>query len=163
MNTKRTWQGVIVVAIGLFLAVAPLLAEEPIDESEYPYCCQSNWSNGSRGRYMNFDGSKAETLDGEVISVDTNPSRMGNWQGTHLMVNTNKETIEVHIAPSWYLAEQEFEISPQDNVVIRGSRVKIDGEEAIIAREIKKGDKTLVLRDENGVPMWRGQGRSGRR
>ena len=47
--------------------------------------------------------------------------------------------------------------------MIRGSRVKIDGEEAIIAREIKKGDKTLVLRDENGVPMWRGQGRSGRR
>jgi len=163
MNTKRTWQVFIVVVIGLFLAVAPLFAEEPIDDSEYPYCCQENWSNGRRGRYINFDGGKVETLDGKVISVDANPSRRGNFQGTHLMVNTNKETIEIHVAPSWYLAEQEFEISPQDNLTIKGSRIKVDGEEAIIAREIIKGDKTLVLRDENGIPMWRGQRRSGQR
>ncbi|MEO0927606.1 MAG: DNA-binding protein, partial [Cyanobacteria bacterium J06643_13] len=78
-------------------------------------------------------------------------------------VNTNKETIDIHVAPSWYLAEQEFEISPQDNLTVKGSRIKVDGEEAIIAREIIKGDKTLVLRDENGIPMWRGQRRSGQR
>jgi hypothetical protein len=27
---------------------------------------------------------------------------------------------------------------------------------ALIAREIKKGDKTMTLRDENGRPLWSG-------
>ena len=71
------------------------------------------------------------------------------------MIKTPQETIEVHVAPSWYLAEQDFEIDTEEKVIVIGSRINIDGEEAIIAREIKKGDRTLTLRDENGFPMWR--------
>ncbi|MGB5634584.1 MAG: hypothetical protein WBM86_17630 [Waterburya sp.] len=37
----------------------------------------------------------------------------------------------------------------------KGSRISIDGKPAIVAREIRKGDRILVLRDENGIPMWR--------
>ena len=73
------------------------------------------------------------------------------------MINTDKETIEVHVAPSWYLADQDFEITTKDNIVIKGSRINVDGKPAIIAREIKKGDRILVLRDKNGVPLWSGK------
>ena len=34
--------------------------------------------------------------------------------------------------------------------------VKIDGKEALIASEVKKGDETLVLRDSAGIPAWAG-------
>jgi hypothetical protein len=34
--------------------------------------------------------------------------------------------------------------------------VKIEGADALIAREVKKGGKTLTLRDAQGVPAWSG-------
>jgi hypothetical protein len=37
---------------------------------------------------------------------------------------------------------------------IRGSRVVIDGRPVVIAAELAKGDRVLVLRDEKGYPAW---------
>jgi hypothetical protein len=37
---------------------------------------------------------------------------------------------------------------------VTGSKVKYDGGDALVAREIKKGDKVLTLRDEKGNPAW---------
>jgi hypothetical protein len=76
--------------------------------------------------------------------------------GVHLLVKTPKETISVHLGPSWYLDNQETKIDPKDNVEVTGSRITFEGKPAIIAREVKKGDEVLKLRDEHGVPMWAG-------
>lgn len=37
-----------------------------------------------------------------------------------------------------------------------GSRISFEGNPAIIAAEVKKGDEVLKLRDEKGVPFWSG-------
>jgi hypothetical protein len=37
---------------------------------------------------------------------------------------------------------------------VKGSRVTLAGKPALIAAEIKKGDTTLTLRDDNGFPAW---------
>ena len=159
MNTQIIWRFLASSVIILTLVASPLAAEEPIDRSEYPYCCREGQSSWGRGRnYLRYDSSKIETLNGEVISLDLYTSGVGTFQGTHLMLNTDRETIEVRVAPSWYLAEQDFDLTPQDKITIIGSRVNINGQEAIVAREIKKGDRTLVLRDRDGIPLWhRGQ------
>ncbi|MEM7761458.1 MAG: DNA-binding protein, partial [Cyanobacteria bacterium P01_A01_bin.40] len=109
--------------------------------------------------FRQFDRNQTETLTGEVVNLATYSSRRENFSGVHLMVNTEQETIEVHIGPSWYLAEQDFEFSSQDQIVVKGSRINIDGQPAIIAREIKKGDRVLILRDVNGLPVWRASNR----
>jgi hypothetical protein len=41
-------------------------------------------------------------------------------------------------------------------VEVKGSRITFEGKPAIIAAEIKKGEETLKLRDENGFPVWSG-------
>ncbi|MDJ0743165.1 MAG: hypothetical protein QNJ32_07365 [Xenococcaceae cyanobacterium MO_167.B27] len=158
MNTKLAWKIVattITSFILVIIAATPLAAEQPLDSSEYNYCCRSHPGWG-RGRYSTrYDLNKLETLNGEVVSIDTYTSRRGVSQGVHLLVNTGKETLEVHLAPSWYLEDQDFAIAPEDKIVITGSRINIDGEEAVIARQIKKGNETLILRDETGFPLWR--------
>lgn len=139
------------------IAATPLAAEEPLDNSEYLYCCQNNQSNWSRGRYSrryNFYNNQIETLNGKVLSVDTFTSRRGITQGVHLLVDTGKETVGVHLAPSWYLENRDFELASEDKITIEGSRINLDGETAIIARQIKKGNEILTLRDENGFPLW---------
>jgi hypothetical protein len=76
--------------------------------------------------------------------------------GVHIQLKTEKETISVHLGPSWFIENQDMVIHPKDKVEIKGSRVIFDGKPAIIASEVKKNDHVLKLRDENGVPVWAG-------
>ncbi len=154
MNTKLVWKILAAIMTSFMLiaiAASPLAAEEPYNNSEYPYCCRDN-RFGSR----KYDVNKIETLNGKVVSVDAYTSRRVISQGVHLLVDTGKETVEVLLAPSWYLENRDLVIAPEDKIVITGSRIDLDGEPAIVAREIRKGNTTLVLRDENGFPLWRG-------
>jgi hypothetical protein len=56
------------------------------------------------------------------------------------------------------LKEKEFNLEKGDQIVVTGATAEVGGSEALIAREVKKGDKTLVLRDAQGIPKW-SQGR----
>ena len=110
---------------------------------------------GPGGQYMRlYDPKTVETLAGEVVSADLVTPMKGMSQGVHLTVKTDKETIPVHLGPSWYLENQDMKLAPKDKVEVEGSRVTLAGKPAIIAAEVKKGDEVLVLRDESGLPAW---------
>jgi hypothetical protein len=76
--------------------------------------------------------------------------------GTHVLVKTATETLDVHLGPRWYLDNQEAQLASKDQVEVRGSRVTMNGKPVIIAAEVKKGDASLLLRDDQGMPMWSG-------
>jgi hypothetical protein len=67
----------------------------------------------------------------------------------------DSEETAVYLGPSWYVDKQTLRIAPKDHIQVRGSRVTVDGATAIIAAEVKKGDQSLTLRDNDGLPMWR--------
>ena len=79
--------------------------------------------------------------------------------GTHLVVKTDKEAVAVHVGPTAYLADKGITLAKGDRLEILGSRVTVDKEAVLIARQIKKGDKTWTLRDASGRPLWSGRGR----
>jgi hypothetical protein len=101
-----------------------------------------------------YDPKTLETIAGEVVSVDLVTPMKGMSQGVHLAVKTEKETLDVHLGPSWYLENQDVKLVPKDQVEVKGSRVTVAGKPALIAAEVKKGDGVLVLRDEKGFPAW---------
>jgi hypothetical protein len=107
----------------------------------------------------NYDPKTVETIEGNVLSVDKTSSGEQRGRGIHLAVKTEKETISVHLGPAWYLEKQTLQIKANDVVSVTGSRVTVDGKPSIIAAQVKKGDEILKLRDENGIPAWRGAGR----
>ena len=85
--------------------------------------------------------------------------QMGQMQGMghmglHLVLKTDKETLTVLVGPSSFVKEKNFTFAKGDQVEVTGSKVKYNDTDAVIARAIKKGDKTLTLRDEKGVPEW---------
>jgi hypothetical protein len=47
-------------------------------------------------------------------------------------------------------------VAKGDALDILGSRVTIDGEAVLLAREVKTGDNTWTLRDQSGRPLWGG-------
>jgi hypothetical protein len=76
--------------------------------------------------------------------------------GVHMIMQTDKEQISVHLGPGFYVENQDVKIESKDKVEVKGSRVTFGGKPAIIAAEVKKGDEVLKLRDDNGFPMWSG-------
>jgi hypothetical protein len=105
------------------------------------------------GPHHSYDAATVETLAGTVVEVRQVSGQHG-WEGVHLVLKTGSETIEVHLGPAWFLENQAQQIGAGDEVAVTGSRVEIDGSAAILAAEIAKGDEVLVLRDENGFPVW---------
>jgi hypothetical protein len=103
-----------------------------------------------------YDVKTVETVIGEVVKVDRITPMRGMAYGVHLVVKTDKGDVSVQLGPQWYLENQDVKIEPKDKVEIKGSRVTVQGQPAIIAAEVRKGGDVLILRDEAGVPMWAG-------
>ena len=64
------------------------------------------WGPGTPYSRM-YDPKTVETVSGEVISVSQITPNKGMGAGVHMTLNTGKETISVHLGPSWYLENQE--------------------------------------------------------
>jgi hypothetical protein len=138
--------------LGIALAVA-LLSD--VSYAQCPMKCGGCFGGGDQYN-RTYDMKTVETLSGEVLSVEQITPMNGQSSGVHLTLKTEKETISVHLGPSWFIDNQDTNIEKQDQIEVKGSRIQFDGKPAIIAAEIIKGDQTLKLRDENGIPVWSG-------
>ena len=118
----------------------------------------SLWAQGGAGRSMpRYDPKTEVTVTGTLEDVQLHPGHHAGT-GTHLILRTNSGTMEVHVGPTAYIEKQQFSFTKGDQVEVVGSRVKIDGSDALLARQISRGGKTLSLRDQTGVPLWSGKG-----
>ncbi len=74
--------------------------------------------------------------------------------GSHLVVKTADGTLEVHLAPTKFVNEYQLILARGDNIEVLGSKVMIEGKEALLARQITRGEETFVFREANGKPVW---------
>ena len=109
---------------------------------------------GAYGRM--YDPKTVDTVTGEVVKVDRITPMRGMSGGVHLVLKTDKGDVSVHLGPQWYLENQDVKIEPKDTVEVTVSRVTVQGQPALIAAEVKKGDQVLKLRDAAGTPVWAG-------
>jgi hypothetical protein len=114
---------------------------------------------GRHGSPM-YDVKTETTITGAVESVETITGEAARGHrglgGTHLVVKTATETLEVHVGPTAYLTEKKIALTKGDAVEVLGSRVTVDGKPVLVARQIKKGSDTWTLRDTSGRPLWSG-------
>jgi hypothetical protein len=108
-----------------------------------------------------FDPKTVTTVQGEIIDVERVAGRRGHV-GVHLTVAMGSENLAVHLGPDFYVDGQALKLAKGDKVEVKGSRIAFGGQPVIVAQEVRRGDQVLALRDANGVPLWRGQGRGGR-
>lgn len=65
-----------------------------------------------------------------------------------------QEIVDVYLCPESFLEEIGVGFSKGDEIVVTGSKVKPDGADLVLAREVVRGNDTLVLRDDKGIPVW---------
>lgn len=102
-----------------------------------------------------FRSDTIETISGKVAKIKEIPHYSGKGYAIQLDLKTNNEVIAVNVGPNWFLEEKGIQIHPSDFLEITGSRVTVHGKTSIIATKIKKEDRQIILRDKNGVSMWR--------
>jgi hypothetical protein len=103
-----------------------------------------------------YDRSTEGTFKGTVEEVKEVEHAGMQGKGIHAMMKTDQGVIEIHIGPASFVSKQQFTIEKGDALEVVGSKVKAAGADAVVARTIKKGDKTLTLRSEQGKPLWSG-------
>lgn len=112
---------------------------------------------GPGGAYQRaYNPQTVQTVSGTVEAVDRIVPLKGMSGGIHLQLKTAKGALPVHLGPEWFIERLDTPIAKGDKVEVKGSMVKFDGKDALLAAEVRKGGATLVLRDASGVPMWGG-------
>ncbi|OPY64178.1 MAG: hypothetical protein A4E62_02901 [Syntrophorhabdus sp. PtaU1.Bin002] len=148
----RKHLGILVAMISVFVFI---FASESFAQRGMRWKGSGGW--GTEGQYGRmYDPKTVETIAGEVTDVQRIAPIKGMSYGVHVIVKTDKETLPVHLGPAWYIENQDIKIQPKDKIEVKGSRIAFQGKPAIIAAEVKKGDETLQLRNENGFPVWSG-------
>jgi hypothetical protein len=99
---------------------------------------------------------KTEIHIAKATVIDTKEVTLSNGQQRfRLIVKVgNEEPQEVCLCPKAFLETMDSAFDKGDEVEITGSKVDDNGKPLILAREITKGQNTLVLRDKTGGPVW---------
>lgn len=100
-----------------------------------------------------YDPATEVKLKVTVEEVSEVPNAKGEIS-VRLTVKQAAETFEVRLCPHSFLKEFEVTFAKGDQLEITGSKVKANDKTVILAREIVRGNSTLVLRDKEGTPVW---------
>jgi hypothetical protein len=107
-----------------------------------------------------YNPQTVTTVTGEVEKLEE--LSMGrNMAFREVILKTDQGSLKVHLGPSWYLDEKKFAVKAGDTVSVTGSKVTLNNQPALIAREVTVNSTTLKLRDDQGLPVWRGAGPGG--
>jgi hypothetical protein len=105
-----------------------------------------------------YDSRTETRVTGTVEAVENvTPQGRGGRRGLgglHVTLKSATESIEVHLGPVAFLNDKNVTVAAGDTLEVLGSRVTLDGEPVLLAREVKKGDTVWTLRDSAGRPMW---------
>lgn len=103
-----------------------------------------------------YDLATETKMKGTVLELKM-PAK-GAKEVAHMTLKSGDDTIDIFLAPRAFLEDMGSTFAKGDEVSVTGSKVKEEGGEVILAREVTKGgDKgsdTLVLRDDKGKPVW---------
>ena len=138
--TKSKFAFVVTIAVFLLASILPVVAQR---------------GGGYRTKPRPYNPTTEVTVKGSVEEVTEQSGRAG-WNGTHLKLKTDTETLDIHVGPSSFISQNQFSFAKGDQIEVTGSKVKPGKGNAVLAREIKKEGKTLTLRNAQGVPLWSG-------
>ena len=137
MISKKTARIVMGISAWTLLVALPALAQGP----------------GRRRWARHYNPATEVRVKGTVEEV-RQVGRYGGGPGTHIILRTEKENLEVHLGPTAFVTLSGFTFASGDHIEVVGSRVKFGDADVLLAREVQKDGKTLVLRDANGIPKW---------
>jgi hypothetical protein len=82
------------------------------------------------------------------------PAKGNEKDVAHLLVKSGDDSIDIYLCPKSFLDDLGATFAKGDEITVTGSKIKQDGGDLVLAREVVKGTDTLMLRDDKGKPVW---------
>jgi DNA/RNA endonuclease YhcR with UshA esterase domain len=101
-----------------------------------------------------YDKATEVHLKGVVQDVRDYQCPISGTMGSHITLKADTGMIELHLAATKYTKSYEIVFNKGDQIEVVGSRVKFEGADTILAREITRGTDTFTFRDGDGKPVW---------
>ncbi len=99
--------------------------------------------------------SHSETKMTGVVEELRLPPKGSEKEMAHLLIKNATETVDIYLCPKSFFDNMEMGFNKGDELSFTGSRVKQDGADIVLVREVVKGNDTYVLRDAKGSPVWK--------
>ncbi|HEY2487200.1 MAG TPA: hypothetical protein VGI36_18810 [Candidatus Binataceae bacterium] len=107
----------------------------------------------NQGTETTIKGTVEEVKTAYLPGGGASAQAQGQFSGPiYLNLKADSGTFRVYLGPSSFLESKSFKFAKGDQIEVTGS--KLPNGDAIIAREVKRGDQVLVLRNAQGIPQW---------
>ena len=101
-----------------------------------------------------YNAAAEITISGVVAETREFSCPISDDQGLHLVLRSDHSVLLVHVAPARFLRSQNFQFHAGDSVEVVGTRVNYQQQDALLAREVTRGNEVLIVRDHQGRPLW---------
>lgn len=109
---------------------------------------------GNTGKHPDYNAAAEVTLKGKVLEVTVKPDWMGDKAVNLILDTPDKKKVHVDVAPNDFITLMGLVLSTGDELEITGSWVKLDGEDVLLARQIRKQNVVISVRAPGGKPVW---------
>ena len=100
-----------------------------------------------------YDPATEGTVKGIVEEVKLVPPS-GGKPVAYLTLKNGTDAVQIFLCPKKFLDDMGIEFKPQEQIEVTGSKVKQEGADLTLAREVVKNGETLTLRFKDGKPAW---------
>ena len=104
-----------------------------------------------------YDAATETTIKGTVGELKLVPPT-GGKSIAYLVTKTGpdkeKDAVEIFLCPKSFLDQMGISFTADEKVEVKGSKVKKDGVDLILAREMVKSGETVTFRFPDGKPAW---------
>ncbi len=100
-----------------------------------------------------YDPSTEMKMDGTVEELKL-PDKGHEKEIVHLVMKNGDQSVDIYLCPKSFMDDMGVTFSKGDEISFTGSKIKQDGADMVLARQVVKGQDTLILRDDKGKPVW---------
>lgn len=100
-----------------------------------------------------YDPATETKVTGTVDEFKLDPPT-GGKPVAYLIIKNGADKTRVFLCPKSFLDEMGVTFVAGDSVEVTGSKVKQDGADLILAREVIKSGDAITLRFKDGKPAW---------
>jgi hypothetical protein len=100
-----------------------------------------------------YDPATEGTFKGIVEELKLVPPS-GAKPVAYLVMKSGPDAVEIFLCPKKFLDDMGVVFKANDSIEVTGSKIKQNGADLTLAREVVMGGDTLTLRFKDGKPAW---------
>ena len=117
------------------------------------FLATSAFSQASSQASPKYDPATEGTFKGVVQEVKLVPPS-GGKPVAYLVMKSSPDAVQVFLCPKKFLDDMGITFKADDAIEVTGSRIKLDGADLMLAREVVMNGDTVTLRFKGGKPAW---------